>query len=238
LARPRRGPDCGAAARPWRQAAPGAGCVPGQPGQARKARGQGVHARSGGDRHRPRRGARALPAAGHQAGALAALDDAAGGEARGRTGGCEALPAALAHRAGIPRLEERWARARGDAGGGGRPPVQAGRAGAGRCGAHSPTRRRAPRLRAPRDRRDRCRADRAHRRHRQDARRQDRAAEEPAQEGHAGLARLDCRPPGGWNCYYKPPGPKAMAIGWRQLAAMVSGYIIATPALTTYGADV
>ena len=29
-----------------------------------------------------------------------------------------------------------------------------------------------------------------------------------------------------------------MAIGWRQLAAMVSGYIIATPALTTYGADV
>jgi hypothetical protein len=34
---------------------------------------------------------------------------------------------------------------------------------------------------------------------------------------------------GGWNCYYKPPGPKTMAIGWRQLAAMISGYMIAAP---------
>ena len=32
---------------------------------------------------------------------------------------------------------------------------------------------------------------------------------------------------GGWNCYYKPPGPKTMAIGWRQLAAMFAGYVIA-----------
>ena len=39
---------------------------------------------------------------------------------------------------------------------------------------------------------------------------------------------------GGWNCYYKPPGPKTMAIGWRQLAAMVSGYVIAAPALTAH----
>jgi len=29
------------------------------------------------------------------------------------------------------------------------------------------------------------------------------------------IARL-----GGWNCYYKPPGPKIMRIGWNQLAAM------------------
>ncbi len=28
---------------------------------------------------------------------------------------------------------------------------------------------------------------------------------------------------GGWNCYYKPPGPKTMAEGWKQLAAMLAG---------------
>jgi hypothetical protein len=43
---------------------------------------------------------------------------------------------------------------------------------------------------------------------------------------------------GGWNCYYKPPGPKTMAIGWRRLAAMISGFVIATPDLAVYGADV
>jgi hypothetical protein len=43
---------------------------------------------------------------------------------------------------------------------------------------------------------------------------------------------------GGWNCYYKPPGPKTMAIGWRQLAAMVSGFVIAMPDLAVYGQDV
>ena len=32
---------------------------------------------------------------------------------------------------------------------------------------------------------------------------------------------------GGWNCYYKPPGPKTMAIGWNQLTTKVSGVIIA-----------
>lgn len=32
---------------------------------------------------------------------------------------------------------------------------------------------------------------------------------------------------GGWNCYYKPPGPKTMATGWKQLATMLSGYMIA-----------
>ncbi len=36
---------------------------------------------------------------------------------------------------------------------------------------------------------------------------------------------------GGWNCYYKPPGPKTMAIGWNQLAAQVSGVIIAQKAI-------
>ena len=33
---------------------------------------------------------------------------------------------------------------------------------------------------------------------------------------------------GGWNCYYKPPGPKTMATGWKQLAAMLEGYITAS----------
>jgi len=32
---------------------------------------------------------------------------------------------------------------------------------------------------------------------------------------------------GGWNCYYKPPGPKTMRIGWNQLAAMAIGYAAA-----------
>ena len=32
---------------------------------------------------------------------------------------------------------------------------------------------------------------------------------------------------GGWNCYYKPPGPKTMATGWKQLAAMLEGFIMA-----------
>jgi hypothetical protein len=33
---------------------------------------------------------------------------------------------------------------------------------------------------------------------------------------------------GGWNCYYKPPGPKTMRIGWNRLAATVEGYALAT----------
>lgn len=36
------------------------------------------------------------------------------------------------------------------------------------------------------------------------------------------IARL-----GGWNCYYKPPGPKTMRAGWDRLAAMAAGYHIA-----------
>jgi hypothetical protein len=43
---------------------------------------------------------------------------------------------------------------------------------------------------------------------------------------------------GGWNCYYKKPGPKTMATGWRQLAAMISGFVIATPGFVVYGTDV
>jgi Transposase DDE domain len=39
------------------------------------------------------------------------------------------------------------------------------------------------------------------------------------------IARL-----GGWNCYYKPPGPKTMRQGWNQFAAMAAGYILATHA--------
>jgi hypothetical protein len=33
---------------------------------------------------------------------------------------------------------------------------------------------------------------------------------------------------GGWNCYYKPPGPKTMRLGWTQLAATLQGYALAT----------
>lgn len=32
---------------------------------------------------------------------------------------------------------------------------------------------------------------------------------------------------GGWNCYYKPPGPKTMRDGWSRLASMLAGYAIA-----------
>jgi len=37
------------------------------------------------------------------------------------------------------------------------------------------------------------------------------------------IARL-----GGWNCYYKPPGPKTMRVGWNQFAAMAAGFAVAT----------
>lgn len=33
---------------------------------------------------------------------------------------------------------------------------------------------------------------------------------------------------GGWNCYYKPPGPKTMRLGWTQLATTLQGYALAT----------
>jgi len=33
---------------------------------------------------------------------------------------------------------------------------------------------------------------------------------------------------GGWNCYYKPPGPKTMRNGWNRLAATLEGYVLAT----------
>ena len=32
---------------------------------------------------------------------------------------------------------------------------------------------------------------------------------------------------GGWNCYYKPPGPKTMRTGWDKLAAMAMIYAVA-----------
>lgn len=32
---------------------------------------------------------------------------------------------------------------------------------------------------------------------------------------------------GGWNCYYKPPGPKTMRTGWDKLAAMAAIYVVA-----------
>ena len=33
---------------------------------------------------------------------------------------------------------------------------------------------------------------------------------------------------GGWNCYYKPPGPKTMRAGWAQFATMAAGFMIGT----------
>lgn len=33
---------------------------------------------------------------------------------------------------------------------------------------------------------------------------------------------------GGWNCYYKPPGPKTMRAGWRQFETMAAGFTVAT----------
>jgi hypothetical protein len=35
---------------------------------------------------------------------------------------------------------------------------------------------------------------------------------------------------GGWNCYYKPPGPKTMRAGWDRFATMAAGFAIATVA--------
>jgi hypothetical protein len=32
---------------------------------------------------------------------------------------------------------------------------------------------------------------------------------------------------GGWNCYYKPPGPKTMRDGWNRLGAILDGYLLA-----------
>lgn len=43
---------------------------------------------------------------------------------------------------------------------------------------------------------------------------------------------------GGWNCYYKPPGPKTMATGWKQLAARIEGFVIAHDIMTSQKEDV
>ncbi len=32
---------------------------------------------------------------------------------------------------------------------------------------------------------------------------------------------------GGWNCYYRPPGPKTMAAGWNRLADRLEGFVLA-----------
>ena len=32
---------------------------------------------------------------------------------------------------------------------------------------------------------------------------------------------------GGWNCYYRPPGPKTMAAGWKRLADRLEGFVLA-----------
>ena len=38
---------------------------------------------------------------------------------------------------------------------------------------------------------------------------------------------------GGWNCYYRPPGPKTMANGWRRLADRLAGFATAQRRLAT-----
>lgn len=35
---------------------------------------------------------------------------------------------------------------------------------------------------------------------------------------------------GGWNCYYKPPGPKTMRAGWTKLTERAAGYLLAMAA--------
>jgi hypothetical protein len=42
-----------------------------------------------------------------------------------------------------------------------------------------------------------------------------------------------CARLGGWNCYYKPPGPKTMRDGWNTLTQQLTGYAIATNAYPT-----
>ena len=32
---------------------------------------------------------------------------------------------------------------------------------------------------------------------------------------------------GGWNCYYKPPGPKTMGIGWHDFTQHAAGFLLA-----------
>jgi len=36
---------------------------------------------------------------------------------------------------------------------------------------------------------------------------------------------------GGWNCYYKPPGPKTMRAGWAKFETMAAGFSVATTLL-------
>jgi hypothetical protein len=36
---------------------------------------------------------------------------------------------------------------------------------------------------------------------------------------------------GGWNAYYKPPGPKTMARGWERFSAILTGYLLAAQKL-------
>jgi hypothetical protein len=35
---------------------------------------------------------------------------------------------------------------------------------------------------------------------------------------------------GGWNCYYKPPGPKTMRDGWQRFTAIAQGFALSQPA--------
>ncbi|CAN1568405.1 hypothetical protein MCEMIH15_03046 [Caulobacteraceae bacterium] len=41
-----------------------------------------------------------------------------------------------------------------------------------------------------------------------------------------------CARLGGWNCYYKPPGPKTMRTGWSVLTQTLTGYTLALNSTT------
>jgi hypothetical protein len=41
-----------------------------------------------------------------------------------------------------------------------------------------------------------------------------------------------CARLGGWNCYYKPPGPKTMRTGWSVLSQTLTGYTLALNSTT------
>ena len=49
----------------------------------------------------------------------------------------------------------------------------------------------------------------------------------PHARGTLAFVSWICARLGGWNCYYKPPGPKTMNTGWNALAQQLKGYAIA-----------
>lgn len=50
----------------------------------------------------------------------------------------------------------------------------------------------------------------------------------PHDPGSLAFVSWICARLGGWNCYYKPPGPKTMNTGWNALAQQLAGWALAT----------